>query len=299
MPEAELHPPLLVRLALGLERRLSGLQYRRVTVGEHEIHYLERNPERAETLLLVHGFGADKDNWVRFVRHLGPLRKSLRIVSLDLPGFGDSTRLPEAPYDIPTQAERLHAFAETLEFGPLHLIGSSMGGGIAGRFAARYPELVKSLCLIEPLALHGAEPSTLDQLQEQHENPLVAETPEGFEALLDFVFEKRPLLPGFLRHFLARRAVHYRDHLARVWTQIWDDLPEPLAGHLEAIRAPTLLLWGDTNRVFHLTVMEAMKRRLPQATSHVFVGCGHLPMVERPRETAQWYREWVDTIYDV
>ncbi len=291
--------PFLLRFALGAERRLAGLRSRRVRVGDHEIHYLEGGARRSKTLVLIHGFGADKDNWVRFVRHLGPLRQTHRILALDLPGFGDSTRREDAPYAVPAQAERLHAFVEALETGPVHLIGSSMGGAIAGRFAARYPDWVKSLCLIEPLALLGSEPPLLGQLLKQGQNPLVVKSPEDFDTLLAFVFEKPPFLPPSVRRFLAHQAMHRRDHLTRVWTQIWNDLPQPLAGHLAAIQVPTLLLWGDTNRVFHLSVMEAMERQLPRFASHVFAGCGHLPMVERPRATARRYGAWFDALCDV
>jgi pimeloyl-ACP methyl ester carboxylesterase len=290
---------LPVRLALGAERRLSGLALRRVTVDDHEIHYLERGADRQETLLLIHGFGADKDNWVRFVRALGPLKKTHRIVALDLPGFGDSTRRDEAPYSVPVQVERLHALAEALGLGPLHLVGSSMGGAIAGRYAASYPERVRSLCLIEPLALRGPEPSEMSRLLARGELPLVAENRQEYEALLDFVFEQRPFLPGFLRHHLAGRALARRDHLKRVWKQVWDDLPEPLADCLHSIQARTLLLWGDTDRVFHLSAMVELESRLPRVTSHVFPHCGHLPMVERPRETGERFERWFDTACDV
>jgi pimeloyl-ACP methyl ester carboxylesterase len=296
MAEEEPRSPWLLRFALGAERWLAGLTPRRVQAAEHTIHYLERGREREETLLLIHGFGGDKDNWVRFVRHLGPLRTRYRIVSVDLPGFGDSDRRDDVPYSVPAQVERLQAFADALQLGPLHLVGNSMGGAIAGRWAARDPERVRSLCMLEPVALRGTHPAALEQLLEEGVNPLLVERPEDFETLLAFVFEERPFLPAPVRHFLARRAASRHAHLSRIWPHVWDDLREPLAGHLEAIRAPTLLLWGDTNRVFHLSVMEELLRRLPHATGHVFQGCGHVPMVERPRAVGRRFVGWLKAL---
>ncbi|MDF5864931.1 alpha/beta fold hydrolase [Pseudomonas aeruginosa] len=58
-----------------------------------EIAYLEGGSEKNPTLLLIHGFGADKDNWLRFAR---PLTERYHVVALDLPGFGDSSKPQQA-----------------------------------------------------------------------------------------------------------------------------------------------------------------------------------------------------------
>lgn len=279
---------------MAAERRLAGLRHGKIQAAGHEIHYLEGGNRQGEPCLLIHGFGADKDNWVRLVHRLGDLRQRFYFLAPDLPGFGESTVLEAAPYEVPAQVERLAAFAEALGLGPAHLVGNSMGGAIAGRFAACHPERTLSLCLLEPIGVRGSEPAELDRLLEEGKNPLLAEDRQSFEELLDFLFEKRPFLPWPVRRFLARRAAFRHGHLTRVWKEIWDDLPEPLDGEAEKITAPTLLLWGDTDRLFHLSALEELHRRIPHATAQVLEGCGHVPMVERPGETARRYREWLD-----
>src|SRR2546421_7066063 len=88
-------PQLLLALAQRMELRAARLQQRSVDVGDQHIEYLVGGT--GEPLVLLHGFGGDKSVWVRVAKHLTP---HFRVVALDLPGFGDSTRDPRAHYGI-------------------------------------------------------------------------------------------------------------------------------------------------------------------------------------------------------
>ena len=81
-------PGALVSLTNGLERRAAGLSSKAITLDSHDIAYVEGG--KGETVLLIHGFSADKGNWTRFSRYLTP---EYHVVALDLPGFGDSTKI--------------------------------------------------------------------------------------------------------------------------------------------------------------------------------------------------------------
>lgn len=91
-----------------VERQLAGLSHERLTVGDLSIHYYQGGPPDAPTILMLHGFGADKDNWLRFARHF---TERYRVIAIDLPGFGDSSK-PAASYDVGTQVERVAAFTQ-------------------------------------------------------------------------------------------------------------------------------------------------------------------------------------------
>lgn len=82
-----------------VERGLAGLHEKSVQAGDHRIAYLEGGA--GADVLLIQGFGADKDNWDRFARRL---TGSCRVIAPDLPGFGDSSKIRGATYNIPTQA---------------------------------------------------------------------------------------------------------------------------------------------------------------------------------------------------
>ena len=114
-----LSPAALLASVQFTERQLAGLDSRNVQVGELNIHYYEGGPQGAETILMIHGFGADKGNWLRFSR---PLTARYHVVALDLPGFGDSSK-PEGSYDVGTQGARLTAFAYALGIHKLDIIG--------------------------------------------------------------------------------------------------------------------------------------------------------------------------------
>ncbi|MCP3952871.1 MAG: alpha/beta hydrolase, partial [Desulfobacterales bacterium] len=107
------------------------------------IEYLEGG--QGDTLLLLHGFGANKDNWTRIGKHLTP---HFRVIAPDLPGFGESGKNPDGDYSISAQARFVKDFVQALGIKSFHIGGSSMGGNIAGAYASSNPETLKSLLLI-------------------------------------------------------------------------------------------------------------------------------------------------------
>src|SRR5690606_29500095 len=128
-----------------IEQQRAGLSHEQLSVHNLNIHYYRGGPASGETLILLHGFAADKDNWLRFSRHL---TQDYRVIAVDLPGFGESD-LPPGSYDVGTQAERLANILDALGIRQAHVLGNSMGGHIAALFAARYPDRVHSLALFD------------------------------------------------------------------------------------------------------------------------------------------------------
>ena len=100
----------------------------------------------ARTCCLSTGSGADKDNWDRFAKRL---TGSYRVIAPDVPGFGDSSKIPGAKYDMQTQVMRVHEFVRAIGLKKFHIAGNSMGGLIAGMYAASYPEDVLTLGLFD------------------------------------------------------------------------------------------------------------------------------------------------------
>lgn len=242
-------PATLLASVRTVERGLAGLSEHSVQVDNLEIAYLEGGSEKNPTLLLIHGFGADKDNWLRFAR---PLTERYHVVALDLPGFGDSSKPQQASYDVGTQAERVANFAAAIGVRRLHLAGNSMGGHIAALYAARHPEQVLSLALIDNAGVMPARKSELFEDLERGENPLVVRQPEDFQKLLDFVFVQQPPLPAPLKRYLGERAVAASAFNAQIFEQLRQRYI-PLEPELPKIEAPTLLLWGDRDRVLDVS----------------------------------------------
>lgn len=275
-----------------VERQLAGLSHERRTVGDLSIHYYQGGPPDAPTILMLHGFGADKDNWLRFARHF---TERYRVIAIDLPGFGDSSK-PNASYDVGTQVERIAAFTQALNIDRLHLVGNSMGGHISALYAARYPEQVLSVGLLANAGITTPQKSQLLEILERGEaNPLVVKAPQDFDRLLDFVFVEVPYLPTKVKQHMASKGVAS----SALNEQIFDHLINryiPLEPKLAKIQAPTLILWGEQDRALHVSSVEVMRPLLRKPTVVIMKDCGHLPMIERPAETAMHYQAFLDSV---
>lgn len=268
-----------------VERSAGGLKQRQVEVNGLRIEYLEGG--KGETLVLLHGFGANKDNWTRIGKQLTP---HFRVIAPDLPGFGESASHPDGDYSISVQAERVREFVRALGITSLHLGGNSMGGYIAGAYGAGFPEDLKSLLLIAPAGVAAAEPSELFHLLLAGKpNPLIAESVEDYEGLLDFVFAKRPFLPWPIKKVLAREAIARQPLNRRIFQQLRSADVPPLEVMLKGLPVPTLIIWGAQDRVLHVTGAKILASVMPQAKAEIMDKVGHAPMIEQPEETAARY----------
>lgn len=284
------YPPALMASARLVETHLAGLSSQVVTAGELDFAYYDGGPKLGETIVMVHGFGADKDNWLRMARHFS---SRYHVVVPDLPGFGESSR-PTGSYDVGTQAERLADFIQALGVGKVHLVGNSMGGHIVALYAARYPDRVRSLALFDNAGVTAPHKSELfDLLEQGRPNPLVVTRVSDYDRLMDFVFVDPPVLPAPLKRYLADRAIANQVHYEAVFQQLVQRYI-PLEPELPKIQAPTLLLWGDKDRVLDVSSLDVMKPLIPHASTVVMKDCGHAPMIERPAETARHYQAFLD-----
>ncbi len=287
-----LSPATLLASVQFTERQLAGLDSRQVQVGDFNIHYYEGGPQGAETILMIHGFGADKDNWPRFSRQL---TARYHVIALDLPGFGDSSK-PEASYDVGTQVERLNTFVKALGIRKLHLIGNSMGGHIAALYAARHPEEVLSVALFNNAGINAPQASELfKRLDRGDANPLLVRNADDFSSMLDLLFVEKPPLPESLKQHLAQRAMASHDFNQKIFNQLRERYI-PLEPELVKIQVPTLLLWGDQDQILDVSSIKVMQPLLKQPSVVIMQACGHLPMIERPEETAEHYQTFLDSV---
>ncbi len=281
-------PELMVRLFTDMERKSAGLSRGSVAAGDHTMYYLEGG--EGETVLLVHGFSVDKDTWNRFAKHLTP---SYHVVAVDLPGFGESTRIQDGSYTIAAQVERLNKFAEARSLESFHIVGNSMGGNIAGKYAVRFADKVLTLGLINTAGvLHCPNKSEIAALLEKGENPLLIETEEDFDAMLEFTFVKLPWFPGVIKKIMAKEWARNRSFNEMVTEQLLAEASD-LEPDLPKIRARTLILWGDSDRLLDVSCAQVLEKGLPSSSTVIMKDCGHAPLMERTKETAQHYLDFL------
>ncbi|GAA4420325.1 alpha/beta hydrolase [Acidovorax lacteus] len=288
---------------LQFNRSLSGLEAQQVVAAAHTIHYLDSAPDTPDSqapdtlpVVLLHGIFAEKDHWVDFAR---TLPGQVRVLAPDIPGFGESTRLDRAPYDYAAHTERLAAWMDALGLERVHLAGNSMGGTVAALFALQHPQRVASVAFIgAPHGVRSPQPSPMDQQIDAGQRPLVAQDAAAFEAMMNLVFEQRPLLPYPILHVSRETAVGNAASNARLWDAQLKDrflLQERLqaAGGLPV---PTLVLWGAQDRVFDVSGLPVLQGLLRQGHAQRLEGIGHLPMMEDPKGTAWRYTQFLTTL---
>ena len=278
----------LFQYMISAERSISGLKVQSLKTDDLEIEYLRGGS--GTPLVLLHGFGADKDNWNRVSKYL---TEHFDVIAIDLPGFGNSTDNIELEYDVFSQVARLKQIVDALNIREFNLAGSSMGGYIAGNFSSQYPEQVKNLWLISPFGVVGAQKSEMFTAIQNGQNPMVLPRTElEFTQLLDFLFVDPPYIPAPIIKHLAMKA----EQRITLKTKIFEEIhrmkdgqaypDSPLDDVLIKYNGPVLVSWGEKDRVLHVSGASILKKVMPQAQVNIMKNVGHLPMMENPKVTA-------------
>jgi pimeloyl-ACP methyl ester carboxylesterase len=283
-------PEDTTRIMFALERQRSGLELQSTVVDGETWHYLAGGSADAPVLLLLHGFGGDKDNWTRFSR---TLVQDYRVIAPDLPGFGDSARHADWDYSLAAQRDRLDGFVAALKLNPLHIGGNSMGGHLATLYTHAYPEQVQSLMLLNNGGIDAPQPSEMALAVSRGENPLVLTSADDFDRLLSFASYKQPFVPWPAKGVLAERTFENAAFNRYIFNALRDERYVPLEPLLGDIRQSVLIIWGEFDRVLDVSSIDVMTPLLPQSKAIVMQDTGHLPMLERPAETAAHYLEFL------
>jgi abhydrolase domain-containing protein 6 len=280
-------PPYLYNSFLKKRRAAAHVTVKTVDIPGFRIVYAEGGTGTA--ILMLHGFGGDKDNWSGFAKFFTP---DYRVIIPDLPGFGESTKQKNAMYNIMAQVERLHSFVKELHLKKFHIIGNSMGGSIAGNFAVSYPQMVITLGLLDSAGVESPVKSERTLLLEKGINPLLVNDVKDYDRYLQFVFSKPPKLPYFIKRYLAQRAAHARPLNEKIYRDISSTDTTLLEKKLSKITVPTLIAWGDKDRVIDISSVSIFKK-IKKSKVAIIKDCGHVPMIERPGETAAIYKDFL------
>lgn len=285
-------PALLKPPLIAANRATAGLSEKTVSVGPHRVHYLENGSggRQGVPVLLLHGIFAEKDHWVDFAR---ALPGHYRIIAPDLPGFGESGRLDNQTYDYDAQVRYLLAFMEALGITQAHLAGSSMGGTIAALFAIQHPGRVKSVAFIgSPHGIRSPRASAMDRLIDVGRAPLVARDAGEFDAMMKLVFAQPPFLPYPILKSTEMDALRLAGSNQRLWNAQLKDR-YLLDARVAQIKQPVFALWGTDDQVFDVSGAGVLRERLPQARVVTLPGVGHLPMMEKPGDSAAAYADYL------
>jgi abhydrolase domain-containing protein 6 len=272
-------------------RAKARLTPRSVPVGGFEWPYLEGGPRGTTPLVLVHGFGGDKDNWAMIAPYL---TDQYHVIVPDLVGFGDNARAHDVPYDIAAQTDRLIGFLDALGIDRCHLVGNSMGGWIALQAALDHPERLTTLTLVNNAGVVGSRESTLQQMPRTAQSPLVPTSAQDLKRLMGFIAHKPRYIPA---RFLDVTFEDRKEHLGLLdkifWTIVEDGDERPLNDRLKDVAAPTLIIWGRHDQLIDVSCVAELEAGIARSESVIFEDAGHVPMIEKPGAMAGVLRRFL------
>ena len=289
----------LFDMGLSVERSLSDLDRKEIIVDEKKWVYLEANAESNKpTILFLHGFAAEKDNWVRMVRTL----ENYHVIAPDLPGHGESNFSSNDYYGFDAQSIRLDGFVNALGLEQFHIVGNSMGGGIAGLYAYRHPSKVLSLGLIDAVGFYGEDKSDVEKILELNQgNPLIVRDRAGFDTLIEYAMHQPPFMPWPAKNVLARRAIGRQQANDQVFEHIYKEAQaarysDGFKHIFEKLEMPTFVVWGDQDRVLDVSSVDKFFEHMPNVQVDVIPQVGHAPMLEVPEQTAKMFQAFWENI---
>lgn len=256
-----------------------------INVDGMRIHYQEFGDAANPPLLLIHGFTASTYVWKTSAPLLA--ERGFRVIAIDLPGFGYSEKPASFDYSIPAQARVVSRFMNRIGLGRATVVGSSYGGAVALNLALDYPERVEKLVLVDAVCNDEAKSHPVLQL---------AAMPGIGEVLTPFLLDSRRFMKVRMKNTLAPANHHLitedritsilrplraadGHHSVLATSRNWDANRLERDAHL--IRQPTLIIWGDQDRVIRIENGYKLHDAILNSRFVILKNCGHVPQEEK------------------
>jgi pimeloyl-ACP methyl ester carboxylesterase len=272
------------------EARFYGLKVKKQCLDELDIYYLDsgNSGTNKPVIVMVHGFTATKELWARFAKHLVT---DYRVIAPDLAGHGQTEYKPNFDYSIPAQSERLKKLLDELNIEQAHITGNSMGGFIAANFAKKYPAKVLSIGLQDPAGVTTPQQSEMEIMLAHGRNPFEVHTKEEFNQFYKMTTVKQNILPPFLLRVMGEIYIQRRQEFMNIFSAFYNK--DLLDNSLAEITVPTQLQWGDKDQLINVSGVDAWRAGIPTIDAKIWPTVGHMPYVEIPAESANYYKSFL------
>ncbi len=239
----------------------------------YTIRYLDYGSLDSNTLILLHGIGASAERW----SHVIPtLSKYFHIVIPDIIGFGYSDK-PAVEYTMDFFIDFFRSFLDNLTISKASIIGSSFGGHVATEFAIRFNYMVEKLVLVSPAGMMKTSTPTLDRYIMAALYPVYEHV---YDAFKEMAYESNAVNEEIVMDFVNRMRLTNAKY-AFMSTVLGIRYAPKLSGRLSKITAPTLLVWGEHDRMIPLQYAKEYNE-IPKRELVIIRNCGHTPYVEKP-----------------
>ena len=272
-----------------------------VTSSGLSVHYRDQGCRECAAIVLIHGSNASLHTFEPLVRVLGD---RYRLISYDQPGHGLTGPHPLDDYSARGMAEAIDAVIDATGVETFAIIGNSMGGWVAWRYALDRPGELSALVLIS--ASGAPKPPNVEEPR-LHLGARILQNPIG--RFFAQHITPRPIVEQSLLDSIADESLVTADMVDRYWELL--RLPgnrraaglltlvdrEPEYGRrLGELSVPTLILWGQEDVVVPLYNATTFDEMIPDSKLQVFEGVGHLAMEEVPERTAAAIDEFLRLI---
>ncbi|NGX28690.1 MAG: Dihydrolipoyllysine-residue acetyltransferase component of acetoin cleaving system [Candidatus Anoxychlamydiales bacterium] len=268
-----LAPPIIAKYYTQKAFKDLSLDIKNIEYDNDFFEYVEGGT--GETIVFVHGFQSTKSYWLPYLKRLN---KNYKTIAFDLPGHGNSSRPQKQKYDLQSLTTSLERFINEKELKDFHIIGTSMGGGLAAIYAYNNPERVKSLIMINPLGIDQEKKSELQLLMEKGKNLFFPKDLQEFDEMSIYVTGKTLPLSTYFKKFALGKMVKSYGFFKKAFIEMLTT-SKPLDDILPKIKTPSLILIGQKDRIIHPASYEHFVDLMPNIRAirlkngaHAFIG---------------------------
>lgn len=263
-----------------------------------KLHYRDQGNPKGQPIVLVHGFAASLHTWEPLVAELDD---DYRLISLDLPSHGLSrSPTPANSTGMASFETALSGLVEDLKLDDFVLVGSSMGGNLAWRYALENDDQLKGLVLVGA-AGWPVDPSSDDSsfVFQLLENPIARRLLKDIDtsmlmssALKNSFFDETFVTDAMVERYAAlMRAPGHREGILAILAATETPATEERLAELDT---PTLVLHGTYDRLVPVESGEMFAAAIPDAQLVIYEETGHLPQEEKPYLMAQHLTEFIE-----
>jgi sigma-B regulation protein RsbQ len=260
---------MLVSVLIGL---FAALEASAATVDGLKIHSSSAGSAR-ETIIFVHGWTCDATSWTAQV---GPLSGKYRVVTLDLPGHGQSGSPADGKFSVDLFARAVEAVRAETKAEKVVLVGHSMGAPVIRQYARLYPQHVAALVAVDGPLAGGPGPAPRDG--ERPRFPSVS-GPDGLKARENMIHGMfTPQTPPALQQQILTMMLKAPEATAAGAMAAMGD---PALWKEDVVATPVLAIYAGTSK---LPDLASMQKTLPKFEETQVAGTGHFVMMEKPDE---------------
>lgn len=269
-----------------LAHKISNAKTKSIQFKKYDWKYIsiKSTKNTKDTIILIHGFSDSPES---FLFHINKLRKDYNIILPYLPGFDNSEVSDLFSYNLDFYTDGLSMIIDEEKIHSYHLIGHSLGGAISLKLYEKFQLNIKSLILIDPLALVHKDYNCVVQKFSAGFNPFAVKNKQDFEKMIAHITYKKAAIPFFFRQWLFEYTKANYKNYTKIASDLFSHIEDVKKDvrtliSFDEIKTPTHLIWGDKDVFFPIEQAIYLNECYKIASLNILKDTGHCPHLETP-----------------